>query len=368
MENKNKTYVLQGLDSFSKEDLNRYWSGYDPLNDKPKLLGVGLSCSNRCNVRCIYCYAGDKSPEPDELTLEEQIDVLSQAKALGAKTAIMCGDAEPLMDKNLLPIVEHCHTLDMTCVVVTNATVIGDDRLAKAVHGKNGRDVAQFLYDNGASLIVKMDSVDPEKYEQIIGVKDSYKKFIKAVNCFKDIGFCEGIPRNNLTVTRVSFSGVVMKHTIDEVPAMKKFADEMGAQFVCKLPTLVGRAVQNKDFMFPVEEYEEKRKILAKYTAKRETLMVDTPRCMAWHYGPVISIKGEVRECYTMACPEDKRIGNIRETSLENLMRRRNQIYDITLEDFCPVKTRINQEFVAAGKRKLWEVLPENSREEQKHF
>jgi len=54
---------LRGLDDFTKEELNKYWEGYNPKVDKPRILGVSLSCSNRYNLKCIYCYAGtEKNP------------------------------------------------------------------------------------------------------------------------------------------------------------------------------------------------------------------------------------------------------------------------------------------------------------------
>jgi MoaA/NifB/PqqE/SkfB family radical SAM enzyme len=274
--------------------------------------------------------------------------------------AIMCGDAEPLMDANLLPIVRHCHANDMVCVVVTNGIVLGDDHLAKTVHGMDGEAFTQELYKAGASFIVKMDSIDEATYDGIVGVKHAYPKFRRALDRIVAAGFNKGVPQGDVTVTRLAFSGVVMKHTIDQVPQMHAFAASLKAQFICKLPTLVGNALDNLPMMFPVERYDEIRKTLSQYTAKRETLMVDTPRCMAWHYGPVVGITGEIRECYTSSCTGANYIGNVRDTPLRELVAKRNRVYDITTEDFCPVKSRINKELVQLGKNKLWNVLPEN--------
>lgn len=343
------TYVLNGLDSFAQDELDNFWRNYDPKTDDPKIIGIGLSCSFLCNLKCIYCYAGEKVPDTDELTLSEQKDLISQAKNLGAKTAIMCGDGEPLMDKNLLPIVEHCNQNGITVIVVTNGTIMGDDLIAKKIHGIDGRNVAKFLYDKGASLMIKMDTLDPQKYNNIVGVKGAYEKFKMALTNIFEVGFAKVKESTKGLITRVAFSGVVMKHNLDEVPAMKKFANDRNTQFICKLPSLVGRALENLDVMFPVEKYEKIRSYLSKYTAKRETLMVDANRCMAWHYGPVVGIKGDVRECYTSS----HSIGNIRNTSLKELLKIRNQKYDVTSKDSCPVKTRINRDFTEIANVKI---------------
>jgi len=344
----NQKFVLKGLDHFSKEELQKFWDGWNPKKDEPKILGIGLSTSLLCNLRCIYCYAGEKKPYKDELTLTEQKNIVTQAKNLGAKTVIICGDGEPLMDKNLLHIVEHANKNEMISVVVTNGIILGDNNLAIKIHGFNSKNVASFLYNHNASLVIKMDSIDQARYDQIVGVIGTYHKFMKAVDNILDAGFTE-IPnistKEGYILTRAAFSAVVMKHTIHELPEMKKFANDRGAQFICKLPSLVGSALDNLEFMFQANQYEEIWKYLGRYTAKRETLMVDNQRCMAWHYGPVIGIRGDVRECYTSPGSPDKKIGNIRESSLRDLLKRRNELYDFTATDSCPIKTRIIKNF-----------------------
>lgn len=360
-------YVLNGLDSYGKEELDNFWKNYDPKKDAPKILSICLSCSVRCNLKCIYCYAGPKKPAKNELTLEEQKSIIGQAKELGAKTAVVCGDGEPSMDKNIVPIAQYCHELGIICIVVTNAIIFGDDKFSRKVHGVSGWELANLLYDAGVSLMVKMDAMYPGKYDTIVGIKGAYQKFNRAINNITNIGFGNSERVGEVDITRLSFSAVVMRNTIGDLRKMKEFANEKGGQFICKLPSLVGDALSHLNFMFPASDYESIREIIMEYTSKRETLMADTPRCIAWHYGPVIDTAGEIRECYTSECRKG-RIGNIREDALGELIKKRNKLYDISVKDFCPVKTRINKEFAEAGKKELWQVLPENRQESMKHF
>jgi MoaA/NifB/PqqE/SkfB family radical SAM enzyme len=231
----------------------------------------------------------------------------------------------------------------------------------------NCRSLAEKLSNSGISFIIKLDSIDPGKYNEIVGVRDGWDQLCSALELLKTVGMFNKNSTSGAIVTRVAFSGVVMKDTLDEVPQMKKFSDNIGAQFICKLPTLTGCALTHLDYMFPAEDYEEIRAQIGEYTAKRETLMADTPRCVAWHYGPVVDITGEVRECYTSKC-QNGRVGNIREEPLSKLMIRRNELYDISTKDFCPVKTRINNELMQKGKEKLWQVLPENKLDLRKSY
>lgn len=359
-------YVLAGLDSFEKTELDKYWENYDPKKDDPKILGIAISASNRCNLRCVYCYAGEQKPLPNELNLREQQDIITQAAELGAKTVVICGDGEPSIDPNLCGIVECAHSLNMKTIVVTNGIIFGDDPYSTKVHHKNGEELLSFLKNNGVSFVLKLESIVQESYESIVGVKGAFQKYMTSIDRICKAGFNKLEQNGDVAITRIAFSAVIMKSNINELTDLKQFADDHNAQFICKLPSLVGRALNNLSEMFEVSRYEEIRKSLLGYTAKRETLMVDTPRCMAWHYGPCIGVDGEIRECYTSACGAESRIGNVRELPLKELIKRKNQQYDISNRDFCPVKTRINQKLIDGGMQKLWVVCENNVNQAEK--
>lgn len=135
-----------------------------------------------CNLRCIYCYAGiDKKPLQNELSLDEQKKIISDAKELGAKTVVLCGDGEPTMDKNLVEMAKHAKNNNMVMVVVSNAVIFGDDDLCKKIHKMDGESLLKSLYDNDVSLIIKLESLDEQKYEYVVGVKGAYKKYRTAI-------------------------------------------------------------------------------------------------------------------------------------------------------------------------------------------
>lgn len=351
-------FKLRGLDDFKKSEIENFWKNYDPKVDEPRILGVSLSCSNVCNLRCIYCYAGnEKRPYPNELTLEEQNDIIRQAKEMGGRTVVFCGDGEPSMDRNLIGMVECANENNMVMVVVTNANIFGDDNLCQRIHNMTGEELLQKLYDNNASLVVKLESLEEDKYDSIVGVKGAFKKYTLAIERMKKVGFGNYVEEDGAKITRYAFSAVIMKNNIEELQKLKAFADDINAQFICKLPTIVGNALDNIENMFSVTKYEEIRKELFNYTAKRETLMVDTPRCMAWHYGPCIGVDGEIRECYTSSYKAENKIGNVRDKSLKELVKLKNQNTNLTCNDFCPVKTRINKELEEKGLEKVWKVV-----------
>lgn len=340
MEQKMNTLKLKGLDDYPQKRLNDYWHRFNSEESFADILGLSISTTNKCNLRCIYCYAGEeRTSNKNDLSLDEQKNIISQACELGAKTLIICGDGEPTIDKNLIGIVEHANKKKMISVIVNNAVIFGDDNQSKKIHGIEGVEFLEKLYNANASLIIKMESAEKENYESIVGVKGTFEKFTKAINRIMECGF-GGDGKSK--ITRLAFSSVVMKNNFNEINRLKQFADDRNAQYICKLPSLVGTSLKNLENMFGVDEYEKMRQYLSKYTAKRETLLVDAPRCMAWHYGPCIDVEGEARECYTSPCSPENRIGNIREKSLKELVVSKKSRCDLNCSDACPIKTRIN--------------------------
>jgi MoaA/NifB/PqqE/SkfB family radical SAM enzyme len=355
---KNQTKIaVRGLDHYSKDEIEKFWKEWSPEN--PKIRAIGLSTPKICNLRCIYCYAGsDRVRSKNELTLDEYKRIVDEAREIGAEVALICGDGEPLMYKYLVELVQHIAEREMYPVVVTNGIALGDDHLSKKVHGMDSFRLCETLYDCEASLVVKMDSITKEIYEKIVGVPGTFDKFMNAVENIQNVGFNRIIGEvDGKKITRLAFSAVVMTLNIHEVRKMKEFARKMNAQFICKLPSLVGEAVKHSEVMFSPEDYEIIREtLLNKISDKRETLLADGMRCMAWHYGIVIDDCGEVRECYTSPCTPENRVGNIRERSLKELLRIRCQKFDILMNDVCPVKKRLNEEWMKRKGRPFYKL------------
>jgi len=264
--------------------------------------------------------------------------IIDQAKAFGAKTVIICADGEPFLDAQIIPIIEYAHSKNMRTVIFTNGVLLGDDRLSMRIHGLSGMEVTQILYRHGVSLMVKMDSMNEITYEYITQKKGSYAKFQKALSRIREVGFSNCSPEG---FTRLSFSTVVMKNNFSELEAMKRFTDKLGAQYICKLPALIGNAKDNLEAMFPLSGYARIREILTGYSDKRETLSLEGG-CLAWRFGIIFDVYGEVRYCFTLGCPADERIGNIREHSVEELLAIKYARMSGEDGSICPAKRAIH--------------------------
>jgi len=150
---------FRGL-TFSKEKLKKVISGKD---EKNYLALISVSLTSRCNLRCPYCSVNAGRVKPNELSLREQLNLISQAKTLGAKTVAILGTGEPLLDPNLVEIIKFNYENKLITYLFTNATLVD-------------RKIAKFLYTHDVSVSTKMDSLHEETYNKMVGRKGFFNK------------------------------------------------------------------------------------------------------------------------------------------------------------------------------------------------
>jgi len=104
----NKQFVVNGVDSYTKEDNEAFWERKKAEKNGVVLRTLGVSTSDACNLNCVYCYAqGQMKEARSSLSLEEQCSLIDQARELGTSSMLICGNGEPTVDRNLLKMIEH---------------------------------------------------------------------------------------------------------------------------------------------------------------------------------------------------------------------------------------------------------------------
>jgi MoaA/NifB/PqqE/SkfB family radical SAM enzyme len=341
--------LLHGIDNFTRSDLDQLRLRRE-AGMPEAILSICVSTTAAFNIRCWYCYAlSNKKPNPAQLSRVEYEELIDQAVELGAKTMIVCGDGEPTYDPHLTNIISHAHQHGLTPVVVTNGTVFGNDAVAMNKHGMSGRQLAQFLYDHGASLLVKLETLDADLYEDIVKIPGAWNWFSTGISRLTEIGFGGTWDAEDGTYTRLSFTGIATTENINEVPKLREWARSKGAQYICKVPSPTGGALDSVQKLFPPDKVGEVRKQIDHYTDKRETLtpvVLDGDKCMtclAWHLGPVITETGDYVECYTAT---EFTFGNVREKSLRQILLDKKKGTDF--DNPCPIKDRLYAKLTAS--------------------
>lgn len=161
-----------------------------------------LSVTDRCNLRCAYCFSKDIRFIPHEsiLRYEELLTIVDLARELGIHKVRLTG-GEPFVRKDFLWLVEHilARHPELDLRITTNATLLaGKVRTLKELGVRH--------------LNVSLDTLDARRFKDITG-----RDFFNQVRGALDEVMAEGL---GLKVNAVAMRGV----NDDELPAFLALA------------------------------------------------------------------------------------------------------------------------------------------------
>lgn len=96
---------------------------------KGKILGkniplvVVLNTTNRCNLRCIYCYGPYYDNPKNDFTIEQLLELIDELTALGTKS-ITLGGGEPLLRDDIGQLIDYIKSKGIECGMNTNGILI----------------------------------------------------------------------------------------------------------------------------------------------------------------------------------------------------------------------------------------------------
>jgi radical SAM protein with 4Fe4S-binding SPASM domain len=274
--------------------------------DKGELRSVRTELSLKCNLRCSYCCNRSGDPLPDEIKFEKVIDVVDQAKDLNSKSVVIIGGGEPTIYPKFRELVEHVDSLKMVPVIFTNTQTMT-------------RELAEFLYEHNVSVIIKLDSLDPEIQDAMVGVRGAYENIMQGLSNLQGVGY-SGIQDPKRLKLGASF--VVNKQNVAGIPDVWKFCRDH-------------KIFPNLEMMIPNGQAKNSQYILTQAewrTLKTQLLEIDqreygynwlpyTPLAGAGCFQPMynlyITASGDVRPCSSIHV---KNAANIRSQTLRQIM------------------------------------------------
>ncbi|MEI8343854.1 MAG: radical SAM protein [Candidatus Moraniibacteriota bacterium] len=125
-----------------------------------KLQTMWLEIPGICNLFCSYCYAcgGERLEREKLLSWKQYESILGQAVILGVNSIGIPGAGEPLISSNLeltMKILRKCKELGLYVTLFTTAEFIT-------------ADVADQLRDLPVEIMIKCNSLNPEKQDQFV--------------------------------------------------------------------------------------------------------------------------------------------------------------------------------------------------------
>jgi MoaA/NifB/PqqE/SkfB family radical SAM enzyme len=259
-----------------------------------------------CVHDCFHCFT-DKNKKT--LTLDEIKDIIDQLSERNTHTIDFLGEGEPTLDKDFFEIVEHTSENGIIPIVFTD----GATRLLD-------RDFVKRLYDSGASVVPKCDSLfSPEYQNWIVGDRTNtyFEKRNKAIGLLIEEGFNE-IQEDG--TTRMGFDMVVSRKNYHEVEETLRYCREKNLWIVFSSYLPSGRSGR-EDF--------DKELVLAE---KQKEELADTIRKIDSQYGfnhtscnnffttPCIEYMQIFGDGRVSPCPGNEIIiGNLREQTLNEI-------------------------------------------------
>jgi len=179
-----------------------------------------------CDLSCRHCYQNAAHwPAPDEMTLQEKLDLVDQMAEAGVPFLAIAG-GEPLVSKDLLPTLEHARKRGIHVTLATNGTLLTSEMVAR-------------LKAVGVKYIeVSIDSLRPEEHDAFRGLNGAWARSIQGIRNSVDGG------------VRTGLAACFTRDTIDQVDDVVKFAIDLGCQTFSHfnfIPVGRGRHILERD-------------------------------------------------------------------------------------------------------------------------
>ncbi len=169
---------------------------------------VVWNMTQRCNLRCIHCYAhATENTAADELTTEEGKALIDDLAAFGSPVILFSG-GEPLVRPDLPELAAYAVQKGMRAVISTNGTLIS-------------AQTAKTLKEIGLSYVgISLDGMEPV-HDRFRGVPGAFRKAL------------EGIRNCQRAGIKVGLRFTINRHNAAEIPAVFDLLEEMDIPRAC---------------------------------------------------------------------------------------------------------------------------------------
>lgn len=165
-----------------------------------------IECTRRCNSKCTFCPIGNEKPEfkQGEMDTGQFCRILDQFAEFDIMAVSFLG-GEPTLRKDLVELGDYCKKVGILSQVSTNGITLADnaDAYTKAL------DV----------IVVSLDTLDPQKYEQIRGV-DKYDQVVGGIK--------EAVKVAKANECAILINTVICAENIQDIPEVVKYAKQLG--------------------------------------------------------------------------------------------------------------------------------------------
>jgi len=170
---------------------------YEEFHKNPRILGLQIEISSRCNERCIHCYIPNNKKDTGlDIPLELILRVLDEAKEMGTLQVTLSG-GELFLHKEIELILRHARKNDFFISVLSNLVLLTDKHI-------------ELLKEINPSLVqASLYSMIAEEHDAITLVKGSLEKTKKNIERLVDADIPVQISCPVMKLNRMSYKDVL---------------------------------------------------------------------------------------------------------------------------------------------------------------
>lgn len=122
---------------------------------------IDMALTDKCNYACRYCYADLQGNKSFKITREHMTNFIDDCAEIGVKAISLVSDGESTLSPQYVYSIQYGASKGLSMASGTNAYLLKEEKL---------REVLPHL----TYLRVNITAGEPERYKQIMGVKDGY--------------------------------------------------------------------------------------------------------------------------------------------------------------------------------------------------
>lgn len=169
---------------------------------------VVWNMTQRCNLKCVHCYARSEDISYDnELTHDQAIAMMDDLADFGVPVLLFSG-GEPLVHPRLVEYAQYAVSKGMRAVISTNGTLITKEK-------------AKILKDIGLSYVgISLDGLEPT-HDMFRGVPGSFKRAMTAIEHCQAAGI------------KVGLRFTINKRNVQDIPGIFDLLEEKNIPRAC---------------------------------------------------------------------------------------------------------------------------------------
>ncbi len=256
--------------------------------------------TNKCNLKCPFCSARWLKEGKETLNKQEIVSLLHELADMKTMSVAFVG-GEPLLSPDLNTYIKEATSLQMSCALSTNGSLITENKICELKDA--GLKRIQFSLDGPAKI-----------HDAVRGETGLFNKIVKAIT------YCQKVDLpSNIMFTVSDFN-------VDYIEEIVELAEQMGVQL------FIERMIGKKDSTFQ-KKYLSKMLELTEKENYNKLIFSNDPiielkrkksifpskgvygGCTAGVFSCTISAYGDIYACPNLPIP----LGNIREQSLNQI-------------------------------------------------